>query len=363
MDYTMLERFTAFEHLPPAALEKLASAGQLLEFRRRDPVFRRGDAGETALYLLAGEVLARYPDGREKRMSTNDAASRYPVGNLNPRPFDLLAVSKRVEMFSIDREEQDRIIALASLSEQEKPVETDQAVVVQETEVDPQWLFRMLQSPAFASMPADKLDRFMAAIEQVEMKAGDTVIRQGEPGDYYYIIQSGSVVVEREQGPVTFPIATLQADSAFGEEALLREDAVRNATVRMAEDGSLVRLHRDAFKALLEPAFLNEIEPQRLDEILQAGSHLLVDVRLQPEYARHHLQDSINIPLFQLRRRMGELPTDKPLLLICDSGVQSRVAAFILKEQGYDTAVLAGGLSRLLPSPENAQGEQTEKEN
>ncbi len=357
MDSQALKRFTAFEHLPQAALDQLAQAGQKRSYQRKDTLFRKGDASQEAIYLLEGDVLARYPDGREKPISHGQDSARYPIGNLNPRPFDLTASSQVVEIFAIDREAQDRILAMANLSETDQTTGED-ALQVQETEVNPEWLFRMLQSPAFASMPADKVDQFMAAIEQVEVPAGETVIRQGEPGDYYYLIQKGSVVVEREQGPVSFPIATLQADSAFGEEALLKDNATRNATVRMAEDGVLVRLHREAFKQLLEPAFIQSISVRELPALLEAGSHLLVDVRLQPEYARHHLKNSINLPLFQLRKRMDELPKGKPLLLLCDSGVQSRAAAFILKEKGYDAAVLEGGLSQLQPEQDKAGAEE-----
>ncbi len=358
MDIQALKHFTAFEQLPASALERLADEGQVKTFSARDALFHHGDNSHDALYLLAGEVQARYPDGRKKNLTPDDPNAHYPIGNLNPRPFDLVAVSRTVEVFMIDREAQDRILSLASLSEQDAQ-SNNEAMVVQETEVDPQWLFRMLQAPPFASMPADKLDQFMAAIEQIEVQAGDIIIRQGEPGDYYYLIQKGSALVERTQGTVSFPIATLQADSAFGEEALLKENAVRNASVRMLEDGSLVRLHAEAFKQLLEPAFLHAIPGSELPTLLKNGEYQLVDVRLQPEFARHHLKGSINLPLFQLRARMSELPQGKPLLLLCDSGVQSRVAAFILKEKGFDTAVLEGGLSQLQPD-KNPNGQTAE---
>ncbi len=357
MDSEPLKRFTAFARLSSAVLQQLAAAGQEQRFGKNETLFKRGDAGDTAVYLLEGQVRTRHADGREQTLGPEDAASTYPLGNLNPRPFDLIAVSKVVRVFSIDRETQDRLLSLACLNESASESTTTEGVVVQETAVDPEWLFRILQTPAFVHMPADRLDRFMSVVEQVEYPAGEVVVRQGEPGDYYYLIQKGSVTVEREQGTVRFPIATLQAGSAFGEEALLQEGAVRNATVRMAEDGTLVRLHRDDFRQLLEPTFVHTLSHQDLPEVLKSNSHQLVDVRLQPEFARHHLKGSINLPLFQLRKRMDELPRNKPLLLVCDSGVQSRTAAFILSEQGFDTCVLEGGLSRLRPTDKHRSGE------
>jgi CRP-like cAMP-binding protein len=75
-----------------------------------------------------------------------------------------------------------------------------------------------------------------------QMKAGDEIVRQGEPGDRFYVIDSGSVEVVVDGRPG----ASLGPGDYFGEIALLR-DVPRTATVRAREDGLLLTLTHDAF--------------------------------------------------------------------------------------------------------------------
>ena len=69
------------------------------------------------------------------------------------------------------------------------------------------------------------------------MKAGQAVIRQGDPGDYYYVMREGRANVSRkaESGKVVM-LGELGAGQGFGEEALLA-GAPRNATVVMLTPG------------------------------------------------------------------------------------------------------------------------------
>ncbi|TPX07284.1 uncharacterized protein E0L32_010781 [Thyridium curvatum] len=70
----------------------------------------------------------------------------------------------------------------------------------------------------------------------------------------------------------------------------------------------------------------------------------VVDVRSVDEYSRGHLRGAVNIPLGELRQRIGELKVDKPVLAYCWVGYRGYVASRILR-QGIDTPVfnLDGG--------------------
>ena len=71
---------------------------------------------------------------------------------------------------------------------------------------------------------------------------------------------------------------------------------------------------------------------------------VIVDVRGRSEYEVWHIPGAINIPLHALRKRAGELPKDRPVLLYCRVGFRSYLAYRILKQLGFDkAATLAGG--------------------
>ena len=71
----------------------------------------------------------------------------------------------------------------------------------------------------------------------------------------------------------------------------------------------------------------------------------LVDVRTPDEYALGTIDGAVNIPLDDLRERMDEIPTDRPVWLFCGIGLRGYLASNILKDNGYaEVRNLIGGL-------------------
>ncbi len=73
---------------------------------------------------------------------------------------------------------------------------------------------------------------------------------------------------------------------------------------------------------------------------------LVVDVRNPEEWAYVHIEGSTLLPLPELSQRYGELPRDKPLLLLCHYGMRSQKAAMFLKGKGYEVSNISGGIDR-----------------
>ena len=69
----------------------------------------------------------------------------------------------------------------------------------------------------------------------------------------------------------------------------------------------------------------------------------LLDVRTPGEFARSHIEGFVNIPLDELRDRIDELDSAKPVYVICQSGLRSYVACRILVGNGFDAYNFAGG--------------------
>ena len=73
---------------------------------------------------------------------------------------------------------------------------------------------------------------------------------------------------------------------------------------------------------------------------------LIVDVRNADEFETGCIPGAVNIPLGELRRRLGELPTDRPLRLYCQVGFRSYLAQRLLCQRGFtDVSTLSGGLT------------------
>jgi CRP-like cAMP-binding protein len=211
---------------------------------------------------------------------------------------------------------------------------------------DGDWMARVLQNEAFHRIPPANIQAMFLRMEPVHFSAGDTVVRQGEDGDYFYTIKQGRCQVIRETArhPHGVVLAKLGAGDSFGEEALV-SDTRRNATVRMATDGVLMRLAKSDFLKLLKEPLLRRIGYQRATAKTAEGA-IWLDVRLPSEYEKRRIPNSINIPLYFLRSRLRELRTDATYIICCDTGRRSAAAAYLLSARGLDALVLDGGLAR-----------------
>ncbi|MGL5053997.1 MAG: rhodanese-like domain-containing protein [Cetobacterium sp.] len=78
---------------------------------------------------------------------------------------------------------------------------------------------------------------------------------------------------------------------------------------------------------------LNQSEVKSL---LRDKNIKILDVRTEEEYLEKSLENSLNIPLYELEERITELEKDKIYITFCRSGVRSKAAALILLEKGIE---------------------------
>ena len=138
-------------------------------------------------------------------------------------------------------------------------------------------------------------------------------------------------------------LADLGVGATFGEEALI-SDEPRNATITMLTDGILMKLGRDDFQSLLNEPMIVSLEHEDADEAVTQGSKWL-DVRVPSEFKADSKANALNLPLYLLRHKLDALDRSTPYVVYCDTGRRSSAAAFILNQQGFETAVLKGGLN------------------
>ncbi|MCW8962642.1 MAG: cyclic nucleotide-binding domain-containing protein, partial [Gammaproteobacteria bacterium] len=207
----------------------------------------------------------------------------------------------------------------------------------------------LLQTKAFHRIPPANLQTMFMTMEAVAFNAGDTVIKQGEEGDYFYIISNGKCQVVREtpNKPEGVPLATLDEGDSFGEEALISA-AKRNATIRMMTDGTLMRLSKDDFDTLLKAPLMKTVTFDEAKEMVAKGAQLL-DVRLPNEFEKWNIKGSINMPLYFLRNKIETLEESKQYIVACDTGRRSSSAGYILSERGFEAYVLENGLQQAMP--------------
>lgn len=93
----------------------------------------------------------------------------------------------------------------------------------------------------------------------------------------------------------------------------------------------------------IEKGVVKQWHLTNLGALLGNENVTLLDARTAFEYTRGHIDGFVNIPVDELRERLGELDTSKPVYVICQSGLRSYIACRILTGYGYDAYNFSGG--------------------
>jgi len=210
----------------------------------------------------------------------------------------------------------------------------------QTVENESDWMSSLLKSPLFTQIPAPNIQQLFIKFEPVKVAAEQVIIKEGEPGDYFYVLSKGQADVIRNIDGETLCLAKLDAGSLFGEEALI-SNAPRNASIIMRTDGLLMRLKKDDFTALLHRPLINYMNQHWITTIQQSATAKikLIDVRRPDEFQSGIVEGSVNIPLPELRSHLDSFQPDTTYVIICDGGRRSEVGAHILIQRGLNAYI------------------------
>jgi CRP-like cAMP-binding protein/rhodanese-related sulfurtransferase len=109
----------------------------------------------------------------------------------------------------------------------------------------------LLKTNVFASLPEEKLQEIAQIVQSTVVPAHAIIFRQGDPGDSFYIINSGKVRVFRiGEGGIKTDLAELGPGESFGELALLTGEP-RGGYVETLEETHLTVISKDQFDQIL----------------------------------------------------------------------------------------------------------------
>src|SRR5580698_9401533 len=303
-------------------------------------LFKEGDTDRRTIWLVTG-MLEISEAGRTVAMIRGGTReSRTPLYPQIPRRVTARA-AEEISYLSIDSELLDVMITWDQTGTYEV---SELQTQVEGTDGD-DWMTTLLQTKAFHRIPPANIQAIFMRLERVPCRTGEVVIKQGDEGDFFYVIVSGKCIVTRET-PLNrdgIKLAELGVGDTFGEEALIAE-AKRNATITMQTDGVLMRLAKDDFRELMNEPLLQWANYDQARDIVARGGKWL-DVRLPSEHQNMNIEGSLNIPLYFIRLKLSTLDPKIPYVVYCDTGRRSSAAAYILVERGFDAYVLRGGLT------------------
>lgn len=346
VDTALLKTLSGLQPLSSLGSESLRELAPLCHrervTRNLDPFSLRDWDGQV-VYLTRGELKMELPDGSTMLIVGGSGDALMPLGYGGYAPVSTKAITD-IELLRFDEDKLDIVVTWDQL------IATSGKTGAAES---PDWrtmsgtfTAHSFTNGVFATLPAANIDALLHRFTRRTVKRGEIVIRQGDAGEHYYVIDRGRCIVTREVAGATVELAELKGGDAFGEEALLA-DATRNATVTMKTDGVLLRLDKADFLALLKEPLLQKISPAQAVRHVAAGA-VWIDTRFPAEYQHDGLPGALNIPLNEVREAAAMLEQGKEYIVYCQTGRRSSAAAFLLSQRGYRASLLDGGLKALL---------------
>jgi CRP-like cAMP-binding protein len=336
ISFLELNNYQPLGSLTPENLKEIAEKLEVFELKQGDTVFQECDRDDSHIFLYTGNVDLVKAGKSLKTIEAGTAAAKSAIAHFIPRNLSCIASSDAV-VFKVDADLLDLMLAW------------DQTGSFQVKELsggdDDDWMTRILQTEAFRRIPPANIQSIFSSLEDINVNIGDSIIKQGEPGDYFYIIKSGRCMVTRKnpEQKNEIKLADLTTGDTFGEEALI-SDNTRNASIVMLTKGTLSRLSKEDFLSLLNEPMLEKVDYTSASLKVNNGEAVWMDVRLPAEFESAHIKGAIHIPLIFLRMKIDELDPMVNYILYCDTERRSSSASYILGEKGFKTSVLSSGI-------------------
>ena len=326
----LLTHYSPFNGMKGDSLNEVLLKAELVSISKGKMLFKRSDECKICHWLVSGKldlVDASY-ETRQIEASTDSPLSEM-LENQSNYHNTAVAVEDCV-LFTFNKDELDLFLTVDQVDEGND------------------WMTRLLQSRLFELIPPANIQMLFDKFETVNYSANDVVINEGDLGDYFYVVKTGRLSIDRQIDGEKIHLVQIGPGSFFGEDALVREEP-RNATITMLSTGILMRLGKEDFTALMVEPATDYASIEEIKSVIAGGEELirLIDVRQEEEYkqdielAKHGdlTANAIIIPFSQLRDATANLESGV-VYVVSTPGRRGELASFVLNQAGFDTYLL-----------------------
>ena len=200
---------------------------KLYSMNPKETVFEQGTPGSTFFVVASGKLEVLVSGKRVNVLGTGDSFGELALLHDSPRSASVFTQEK-VTMWGLDRKTFRSAVESVNASNYKE----------NKTFID--------NVPLFAVLNHIQRDSLVGSLSTLKFRANDVIVKEGDPGDLFYIIKDGQVNCSVE-GKV---IRTMEKGHFFGEQALLY-NTVRTATVTAVNDVKCVAISRNKLTAAL----------------------------------------------------------------------------------------------------------------
>jgi putative peptide zinc metalloprotease protein len=241
----LLKRVPLFVNCSQEELDRIAAHLRSERFAAGETVIRQGDQGDKFYIIEAGNVTIWQvkPDSEEEFIVKGGPGQYFGEVALvtNAVRNATVRAETPLTLLSLRKQDFDRLVRrYVSLESQ------------MSANVRYSWLLRGM--PIFDELDSRQLDHLAERLESERFNAGEVVVKVGDPGDKFYIVESGELIVIQEKNGEMVEISRRGPGEYVGEIALLQTQA-RTATLIAAKDTNLLSLKAGHFQELVSSVF------------------------------------------------------------------------------------------------------------
>lgn len=334
INFELLKRFSPLDELSDANLKELQGHVSELTVSKGKILFKRDQANKNLFFIISGSIDLLDENFDVEQLKVPSEESKQALDMSDPHSKTAVTTSD-VKLLRLSKDRLDLVMTwdqaggylVEDISDDEDIADND-------------WMAALLGSQLFQQVPPANLQQLFVKFSEINATCGESIVREGEQGDRFYVIQHGRCSVTRrgDKGS-TQTLAMLGPGQYFGEEALIG-NTVRNATVTMTSDGALMSLGKDDFKTLLEEPVVQYVREKELKALMEGPDRIrILDVRLPVEIPPADRRNRLVIPLADLRTRLEELQNDTTYVLAKEGGRRSVLGAYLINEFGFKSFV------------------------
>jgi cGMP-dependent protein kinase 2 len=232
------EKVTILNDLSPLQMREFMLDSEARAYRRDEVVFERNDPGSSLFTIAQGSVLVEVdPNDSSKVIPIEEGSIFGEVGLISGRRRGA-TVRAAEDMIVIE------VSRTAALKLQASVPAAKRAITRISTE-------RQLLQMFGSGLTKEDIAEAVETSEIINVRAGETIINEGDDGNDIFVIRVGSMVVEKEIGGKPVFLSYLPAGSYVGEMTLIA-GGMRTATVKAAIKSEVIKIQGDAFKKVLD---------------------------------------------------------------------------------------------------------------
>ncbi len=330
------KKFHLLDLMSARHLNYLRERSIVVSYNNNDVLFCPPRSSSMGYYLLEGVVEIDIPDSGTQRIEAGTQRSYCSLED-NLSPDATVTAISGCKVLQLSRVLVEQYFSWSTTGEYR--VVDINAIKQSVDKIQREWMNPLLNSPLAKNLSENDAKDFFSHFEDFRVREDEIIVHKGQILSHFYIIKSGTAQVIKADDSVE----KVEVGYYFGDESLVPNGG-SSIQVEMLSQGSVAKISKQHFKKYIADSLLQHVNPSQLSYLKQEN-YVILDVRFPSEYKVSPMENSINIPLQSLKKKLDKINPKQLIFISQESGPRGELASYILLMEGIRAYVLDDEIS------------------